>query len=145
MIAVDRERILRDRLAARGLDHVLVDVARDHHVLPGELLGRAKSALVTRARHMFWLELRAKGLSYPEIGILCDVDHTTVMSGVRRLGPGLAKRPPSLHQEPRVEWRNGECVLRIQDTTAILLTRAELVELHRRIVEALWVKEPRDE
>lgn len=71
---------LEQRLAQRGLLGAVEKVARRHHVTMGELLGRRRLAHVVRARHTAWRELRRMGLSYPAIGELWGVDHTTVLA-----------------------------------------------------------------
>jgi chromosomal replication initiation ATPase DnaA len=44
-----------------------------------------RHASVARARHRLWMVMRhTLGFSFPELGILFEVDHTTVMSGVKK-------------------------------------------------------------
>jgi chromosomal replication initiation ATPase DnaA len=71
---------LEQRLAQRGLLGEVERIAKRHHVTTSEMLGRRRLAHVVRARHAAWRELRARGLSYPAIGELWGVDHTTVLA-----------------------------------------------------------------
>jgi len=75
---------LEQRLAQRGLLGAVEKVARRHHVTMGELLGRRRFKHIVAARHSAWRELRAKGLSYPAIGELWGVDHTTVLAACQK-------------------------------------------------------------
>lgn len=77
------ERILKE-LRRRGLDEIVERHALTRNVTVMEVVGRRRYKNIAAARHGVWRELRlAKRLSFPEIARLFDVDHTTVMSGVR--------------------------------------------------------------
>jgi hypothetical protein len=50
-----------------------------------EVIGESRSAHVARARHRLWtVLLDTLGLSYPACAAIFEVDHTTVMSAVRK-------------------------------------------------------------
>lgn len=50
-----------------------------------DVIAGGRHASVARARHRLWMVMRhTLGLSFPEIAILFEVDHTTVMSGVKK-------------------------------------------------------------
>ena len=73
-----------ERLRRIGALPLLEAVCAEHHVLPEQVLGRGRSRSVAAARHHLWLVLRdSLDFSYPEIAALFDVDHTTVLMGVR--------------------------------------------------------------
>lgn len=78
----EQERIA-DALDERELLEPITAIIRDHHVLMGEAFGRGRTASVAAARHACWAFLRVHGFSYPEIGTLWNVHHTTVMSGTK--------------------------------------------------------------
>jgi chromosomal replication initiation ATPase DnaA len=67
---------------------LLVDfthIARKHGVLLAEIMGpRRAYGGVGRARRDCWRLLRERGWSYPSIGALWGVDHSSVMYGVRK-------------------------------------------------------------
>ena len=63
---------------------VVQEVAKQYGLDVDEVLGRARSKTVARARCMaMWLTRVRLDMSYPEIGREFDRDHTTVMSAVR--------------------------------------------------------------
>jgi chromosomal replication initiation ATPase DnaA len=50
-----------------------------------DILGRSRVSRIVRVRHRVWAVLRwTLELSYPEIGRIWGVDHSTVMAGVRQ-------------------------------------------------------------
>lgn len=54
--------------------------------------GRDRHKSVTRARHEIWSLLRSSTeMSYPEIGALFGVDHTSVMDAIKKREARLAK------------------------------------------------------
>lgn len=71
------------RLWARRLGTLIERVAQEHHVTPIDIVDHCRLAQVCRARNAFCWELRKLGFSYPEIGILINRDHTSVMHAVR--------------------------------------------------------------
>jgi chromosomal replication initiation ATPase DnaA len=75
---------VEQELARRGLLALIEGIARAHHVTVAELIGRRRLSHIVKARHSAWLALRQRGWSYPAIGWLFGVDHTSVMSACRR-------------------------------------------------------------
>lgn len=67
-----------------------------HHVAPSEVLGRRKYPSLVMVRHKLWHYLREVGWSYPYIARHFGVDHTTVISGVRRIERLYAEDFPRL-------------------------------------------------
>ncbi len=64
----------------------LVDaVAERHGVLADALLGRGKTAEVVRARHDLMACLWGSGCAYAEIGRLLGMNHTSVLTAVKRV------------------------------------------------------------
>jgi chromosomal replication initiation ATPase DnaA len=56
-----------------------------HRVTLAGVLGQSRLASVVRARHDLWAMCRwSLGMSYGELGALFGVDHTTVVSAVRK-------------------------------------------------------------
>jgi hypothetical protein len=66
------------RIEARGLGPLLSEIARKHLVTPGSICSPKRTTAVVRARHEFWLELRARGLSTTEAAEVTGHDHTSV-------------------------------------------------------------------
>ena len=58
-----------------------------------EVLGETRRAGPVAARHRVMRQLRADGLSLPEIGRLLQRDHTTVLSALGMRGTGVTRRP----------------------------------------------------
>ena len=65
----------------------LAFIQRDFPVTSADVLGRSRSRTVVRARQALYRRLRARGLSYPEVGKLVDRDHTTVLAACRQHRP----------------------------------------------------------
>ena len=92
-----------------SVEELLDRAARRFDVTVEELLyGSRRKGLVAARQVAYWL-LRARGLSYPEIGrALGGKDHTTVMSGVRKVqreredNPQVAAALDELLHPPRV-------------------------------------------
>ena len=67
-------------------DEIMEGVERVTGVKRDLILGQTRYRHVVRARHLWWAGLRRYcNLSYPEIALLNDKDHTTIMSGVRNV------------------------------------------------------------
>lgn len=88
------------RLKEEGLYDLVVEIARQHRVAVGRVLGKERTARVVAARHAVWYTLRQHGdvyYSYPELGRIFGVDHTSIMHAVRlfatRLGTTVRNRP----------------------------------------------------
>jgi chromosomal replication initiation ATPase DnaA len=85
---------LIDNMRARDdgeLEEMLYRVAKEHHVTLAEMFTASRQ--FSKARHAAWYDMYATGhWSYPRIGQVFGVDHTTVMSGVKshRAKVGLA-------------------------------------------------------
>lgn len=60
-------------------------VAKAHGVTTKALLSRKRTALIARARHELMADLWGSGLAFAEVGRLLDMDHTSVMHGVKRV------------------------------------------------------------
>lgn len=81
-----RDFAVVDAIKSRGLFPILEEVCRRRAVTPIEVCGRRRTKNVVKARHEVWWRLRNRygsSFSYPELGLLFDRDHTTVMAGVR--------------------------------------------------------------
>lgn len=76
--------VLKERLMRRGLLQQVEKIAIVHATTIHEIASSSRMAHVARARHETMRLLRAKGLSYPAIGLIMDRDHTTVMAALRR-------------------------------------------------------------
>jgi hypothetical protein len=70
-------------LRREGLLTLVDELAAQHRVLRHLVLGRSRILPAIAARRALCRALRAKHLSYPEIGALLDRDHTSVMSLVK--------------------------------------------------------------
>lgn len=74
--------------------------AREYCVSQGstllEVLSSDRHASVARARHRLWTVMRhTLGLSYPELARIFGVDHTTIMSGVKKCEAQMQAAAPS--------------------------------------------------
>jgi hypothetical protein len=80
-------RRLEARLEVRGLLEGVWKIARTRRVTLKQLAGRGRTRAVSAARHVIWQWMRSEfNFSYPEIGIIWDRDHTTVMAALTREG-----------------------------------------------------------
>jgi hypothetical protein len=55
------------------------------HISPVDIFGPARHAEIVDARHIVYYLARATGESYPRIGRAMSRDHTTILSGCRRV------------------------------------------------------------
>lgn len=63
---------------------IIAEVGQLAGVSPEEMLGRNRRRLVAETRRRAMYEVRERmGLSYPEIGLVFDRDHSTVIAGCR--------------------------------------------------------------
>lgn len=76
-------RVLRELLDKRDLWEPLGKIARANHVSLEECFSTSRKKHIVRARHAIWRMLRAEGWSYPGIGDLFGMDHTSVIAGVK--------------------------------------------------------------
>jgi hypothetical protein len=77
----------------RGDWHACESCARDallytHDTVIDAMLGRSRVARISDARQRLWAALWRAGWSIGEIGRSLGRDHTTVISGLRRVVPG---------------------------------------------------------
>lgn len=80
-----RTEAIEEKMKARGLWPVAVDVAKTHYVTTDQLLGRSKTKSIATARKGLYRALREKNLSTPEIGDILERHHITVLRGARPL------------------------------------------------------------
>lgn len=72
---------------ARGFLPVFAAAATEHHVTVAQIVGDTSHATIMLARRDVVRVLREEHqLSYPEIGLLLDRDHSTIMSALRDRG-----------------------------------------------------------
>lgn len=76
-----------DKLRERELLEPIVEIIRSNHATMEEVCNRSKTLRIVAARHAAWFHLRSLGFSYPEIGKLWSVDHTTVLSATKKIKP----------------------------------------------------------
>lgn len=72
--------------ADKLLTAVLAVFTEELGVSVGAIMGRARTRRVSRARQMVCFVLRQAGLSFPEIGRVMGLDHSTVQHACRRIG-----------------------------------------------------------
>lgn len=78
----DERRILQ---SACGIADMLNSVCQHFCVTREQLTGKDRHASLALARQVASWLLRERGYSYPEIGAMLARDHTTIMSGVRKV------------------------------------------------------------
>jgi hypothetical protein len=80
--------LVQDRLqllVSAGFLPVIEEIAREFFVLPQDLVGKSRIKGIAAARRRLWLELRERhDLSFPRIGKLMGLDHTTILSGCEK-------------------------------------------------------------
>jgi chromosomal replication initiation ATPase DnaA len=73
------------RVKQEHIDEIFRE-AEDKYSVPKErILGKRRLPGVIHARFYVYKRLRTIGLSYPMIGLICNRDHTTVISAMKRL------------------------------------------------------------
>jgi chromosomal replication initiation ATPase DnaA len=68
---------------------IIMECAREHGVSIKDVIGSARFKSATAARWKACRRLRDKGLSYAQIGMKLNRDHTTVMYAIRRMREGI--------------------------------------------------------
>jgi len=88
-------------LEARELLADATRIALLYGVTAAELVSKDRHRPMAYARHHFWAELYSRGIwSYPAIGKLCGVDHTTVFYGITAHWQRARLIPQSLEAVP---------------------------------------------
>lgn len=77
-----------ERLRAAGELDVALAIAVAHRVALEDILSRWKQPKVAAARGELYRQLRTKEYSYPEIGKMFGVDHSSVIYWVKKLSHG---------------------------------------------------------
>lgn len=79
------ERRIRTRPKLR---EIVLEVVEARGLSLSDICSRRRTSAVVAGRHECWFHIRNElAWSYPEIGRLWGVDHTTVISGVKGWGP----------------------------------------------------------
>lgn len=79
-----------DRLAQLGFYDKLFAIVKEYHATLEEVMGLSREQRIVRARHACFAYLRGlkrgvkPSLSYPNIGDLFGVDHSSVIYGVEK-------------------------------------------------------------
>ena len=73
-----------EALEERGLLEEVAAIVRAHYVTMYEACSPKRTKKIVEARHAAWKLLRDKGFSYPEIGSLWGVNHTSVMEALKK-------------------------------------------------------------
>lgn len=89
LVAALEDRGLLDLVAARAVEH---------RVTVGDIVGRARTKTITRARHAVMRDLYSLGFSSVEVGTLLGRDHSTVLAA-------LAKTKCAVDTTPRGRLR----------------------------------------
>lgn len=85
-------KIIESRMRKHGMWSAIERIAREHRVDAMRVIGNDRFSSIAAARHHTWAVIRwTLGMSYTEIAIFFSVDHTTVMSGVRKYEKQLEK------------------------------------------------------
>lgn len=61
-----------------------VHIGRNACVDPGEILGRRRQAPIVAARHALFVALFREGYSIVEVATILEMDHTSIIHGMRR-------------------------------------------------------------
>jgi chromosomal replication initiation ATPase DnaA len=86
---------MRELLQRLALLEEMEAVCQRYHVLLDWVLVGIRRKTVVEAREECCAVLRAKGMSYQEIGTALATDHTTVISAVRRWRRRNGQPPPA--------------------------------------------------
>lgn len=88
-------RVFFERLDALGLRDEFETISRRQGVTLADVYGERQLKSVVVARALCYDHLRRMGKSFPEIGLLFNRDHTTVLVAVQRLRSNLTNSEPS--------------------------------------------------
>ncbi|MFA5186375.1 MAG: helix-turn-helix domain-containing protein [Patescibacteria group bacterium] len=95
----------KEELKERDLLCLVCKCAKLYNVTVDEILGRRRLHRICHARHVIWATLYNRGhWSLPQLGLLFERDHTTILNGVNRIsGEEIdAIDPPPPDSQPAV-------------------------------------------
>lgn len=84
-----QEAFTKLNYATSALSRIAGEVSEVSGVSIDEMKGRSRNKHTVSARQLCYWQGRKAGLSLPEIGRFFNRDHTTVLSGIRKLEPIL--------------------------------------------------------
>lgn len=87
-----QEAFAKVDFATTALAKIAGDVSEVSGVSIDEMKGRSRNRQTVDARQLCYWQGRKAGLSLPEIGRFFNRDHTTVLSGLRKLEPILGRK-----------------------------------------------------
>lgn len=77
------------------LKQIMTAIARHREVSPDEIKGRSRKSDIVRVRHevFYWTRMKTK-LSYPQIGMKLNRDHSSVLWGAHKFALRNGLPPP---------------------------------------------------
>jgi len=82
---IEERTNMEKELHRRGLLGIARECAHAHCVKLEEMFSERRYGPIVHARHLMCAVLRARGMSYPSIGRVMLLDHTTVMQAVKKV------------------------------------------------------------
>lgn len=115
-LAIQREIHLATEPVVPVMQVIIGAVAMAFGLAPAEITGRSRMGSVTEARCIVcYVARRCTRMSYPQIGIAIDRDHTTVMSAVKRVA----------ERRLRDRWTDAACAVLLDQFGEIEESRAQ--------------------
>ena len=106
----------------KKLQQLLTIVCKDYNVTEEQLRGAVRNKQVVEARWILWYMLRTYGaLSYTQIGNMFNKDHSSIISGVKKLNTNTIKHYTNIFNEISVEETpdNHDLLLHSQTSTVL--------------------------
>ena len=71
-------------LGRKRAQRLALRIGRNASVEPSEILGTRRQAAIVTARHVLFVELFRAGYSIAEVATILEMDHTSIIHGMRR-------------------------------------------------------------
>lgn len=106
----------------KKLEQLLTIVCKDYNVTEEQLRGAVRNKQVVEARWILWYMLRNYGaLSYTQIGNMFNKDHSSIISGVKKLNDNTIKHYTKIFNDLSVEETpDSHDLLQHSQTSAVL-------------------------
>ena len=77
------------RFSASRMENKAAAIAAEFGYTMEEIRGDMRCAAISRCRQQIYYQLRQDGLSFPQIGRICNKDHTSAMYGWKKVADAL--------------------------------------------------------
>ncbi len=89
---ITEDQVQKVRVTLDSVNKIVVRTADAFGINVSDIIGRERTKLLSRARHVAMLLLRERGMSYPEIArAIGGMNHTSVIDGCKSIAREIAR------------------------------------------------------